>query len=114
MLDGGANVCCISSADMEIVYKPERPSKPISIEGIHGTPEGSNIMLDGFSFICLCQVYIPVYVSDYSPQSIVSDGILTDHGFQVSTTRGRVGISRLYLVTYSALRTPSTFQNFSG
>ena len=93
MLDGGANVCCIRSADIEIVYKPERLSKPISIEGIHGTPESSNITLDGYGFICICQVYIPVYISDHSTQSIVSDGIHTDHRFQVSKTRGKVSIS---------------------
>ena len=75
MLDGGANVCCIGGADADIVFGSQRLGKGISVEGIHGTPEDSKIRLDGFGSICLCGVYIPVYVSDYLPQNIVSDGV---------------------------------------
>ena len=86
-------MCCIGSADVSIVFKPERLENAISVEGIHGTPEGSKVKLDGYCFICICQVYTPVYIFDHSPQSIISDGVPTGHGFQVSKTRRRVDIS---------------------
>ena len=83
---------CVAS-EVPTYQLPERLNKAISVEGIHGTPEGSNITLDGYGFICICQVYIPVYISDHSHQSIISDGILTEHGFQVSKTGGKISIS---------------------
>ena len=54
LLDGGANVCCIRGADADLVFNAERLEKPISVEGVHGTPEDSKVKLDGFGSICLC------------------------------------------------------------
>ena len=81
MLDGGANVCCIGSADRDIVFKPEILEKSLSVEGAHGTPEGYKVKFDGFGFICTCQVYVPVYTSEHLSQNIVSDGVLVEQGF---------------------------------
>ena len=71
LLDGGANVCCIRGADADLVFNAERLEKPISVEGVHGTPEDSKVKLDGFGSICLCGVYIPVFISQHLTQNIV-------------------------------------------
>ena len=46
-------MCCIGGADISIVFKLERLNKAISVERIYGTPEGSNITLDGNGSICI-------------------------------------------------------------
>ena len=83
-------MCCIGGADVDIVFLCERLEKAISVEGIHGTPEDSKVRLDGYGSICLCSVYVPVYISDHLPQNIVSDGVLTEAGFKVRKEKGRV------------------------
>ena len=77
---------------MSIVFKPERLENPISVEGIHGTPANSKVRLDGYGFICIRHVYIPVYTSKYLNDSVVSDGVLVDHGFQLRKSKGNVGL----------------------
>ena len=66
---------------MSIVFKSERLENSIKVEGIHGTPKGSKVKMDGYGFICICNVYIPVYTSEYLSQSLESDGVLMDQGF---------------------------------
>ena len=92
LLDGGANVCCIRGADADLVFNAERLEKPISVEGVHGTPEDSKVKLDGFGSICLCGVYIPVFISQHLTQNIVSDGVLVEQGFKVRKEKGKVQI----------------------
>ena len=77
---------------MSIVFKPERLENPISVEGIHGTPVNSKVRLDGYGIICICHVYIPVYTSKYLNVSVVSDGVLVDHGFQLRKSKGKVDL----------------------
>ena len=77
---------------MPIVFKPERLENPIKVEGIHGTPKDSKVCLDGYGFICICEVYIPVYTSTYLKDSVVSDGVLIEHGLQLRKSKGKVEI----------------------
>ena len=77
---------------MSIVFKPKILESPISVEGIHGTPANSKVRLDGYGFICICHVYIPVYTSKYLNDSVVSDGVLVDHGFQLRKSKGKVDL----------------------
>ena len=90
MLDGDANVCCIGIADMSIVFKPERLGNSIKVEGVHGTPKDSKVCLDGYGYVCICCVYVPVYTSEYLTDSVISDGVLVDHGFQLRKSKGKV------------------------
>jgi hypothetical protein len=85
-------VCCIRGADISIVFKPERLQTAISVEGIHGTPENSKVKLDGYGYICICKVYIPVYISKFLSQNIISDGVLMEQGFQLLKSKGEVKI----------------------
>ena len=77
---------------MSIVFEPERLESPISVEGIHGSPANSKVRLDGYGFICILHVYIPVYTSKYLNDSVVSDGVLVDHGFQLRKSKGKVDL----------------------
>ena len=52
----------------------------------------SKVTLDGYGFICICHVYIPVYTSKYLNVSVVSDGVLVDHGFQLHKSKGKVDL----------------------
>ena len=65
---------------MSIVFKPERLESPISVEGIHGSPANSKVRLDGYGFICILDV------------SVVYDGVLIEHGFQLRKSKGKVEI----------------------
>ena len=85
-------MCCIRGADISIVFKPERLQTAISVEGIHGTPENSKVKLDGYGYICICKVYIPVYISKFLSQNIISDGVLMEQGFQLLKSKGEVKI----------------------
>ena len=85
-------MCYIGRADMSIVFKPERLESTISVEGIHGSPANSKVRLDGYGFICILHVYIPVYTSRYLNFSVISDGVLADHGFQLRKSKGKVEI----------------------
>ena len=85
-------MCCIGGADISIVFKPERLESPISVEGIHGSPAKSKVRLDGYGFICILDVYIPVYTSRYLDASVVSEGVLVEHDFQVRKAKGKVEI----------------------
>ena len=77
---------------MSIVFRPERLKTAISVEGIHGTPENSRVRLDGYGFIAICNVYTQVYTSEYLMQSVISDGVLMDQGFQLLKAKGEVKI----------------------
>ena len=77
---------------MSIVFEPKRLENPISVEGIHGTPINSKVRLDGYGHISICNVYVPVYKSEYLSQSVVSDGVLMDQGFQAQKSKGKVEI----------------------
>ena len=37
-------------------------------------------------------MYIPVYTSKYLNDSVVSDGVLVDHGFQLRESKGKVDL----------------------
>ena len=65
---------------MSVVFKPERLESPISVEGIHGSPANSKVRLDGYGFICILDV------------SVVYDGVLIEHGFQLRKSKGKVEI----------------------
>ena len=77
---------------MSVVFKPERLESPISVEGIHGSPAKSKVRLDGCGFICILDVYIPVYTPRYLDVSVVSDGVLIEHVFQLRKSKGKVEI----------------------
>jgi hypothetical protein len=77
---------------MSIVFEPERLENSIKVEWIHGTPKDSKVSLDGFRSICICNVYIPVYTSKYLSQSLVSDGVLIEQGFQLRKSKGKVEV----------------------
>ena len=101
-------MCCIGGADADIVFLCERLEKAISVEGIHGTPEDSKVRLDGYGSICLCGVYVPVYISDHLPQNIVSDGVLTEAGFKVRKEKGGFNFSRRVVYTHGLICTSTS------
>ena len=80
---------------MSIVFKPGRLENSIKVEGIHGTPKESKVTLDGYGLICICHVYIPMYTSKYPNDSVVPDGVLVDHGFQLRKSKGKVDLKPL-------------------
>ena len=39
---------------MSIVFKPERLENSIKVEGVHGTPKDSKVILDGYGMYLSC------------------------------------------------------------